>query len=547
MIPPMFRLLALCIVGALALAGCSLTKVPTAVATVQTGARQVRLQPSAAAATSTPSASVANALDKAPMPKATEAPPSRCGDDESDRTARRVRANVRVDYQTKSVEVAEIIRFYNREAASLRAIILDVQTNQWEDSFALSQLTVNNQPADFELRLNRLAIGLDAPLDSGCWLEIELKFRLQPAAIRDGLRSYRGFFGYSPRQLNLGHFLPTVAARVAGDWRIHEPIGIGEQVVYDVTDWHVKLSVTGAGEALALAAPGTVTALAGGNWEIELRSSRDFALSLSEEMRRHDLQISDDLAVEVYTFADARINANGLQLDGAEHVLAETEKALAHFGGLFGAYERERFVIVQGDFPDGMEFTGLVFVGGAWFTNFAGGQQNYLTLISVHEIAHQWWYATVGSDSALNPWLDEALATYSEYLFIERFYPAYRNWWWSFRVANFFPQGMVDSNVYEFATAREYINAIYLRGVQMLHNLRVDIGDEAFFNLLRAYLAAGAGQIADPTMFWRQLQPEQRPLTLATRGEYLRVFDDQSLFAAPENAAAQPSAPEESP
>ena len=127
--------------------------------------------------------------------------------------------------------------------------------------------------------------------------------------------------------------------------------------------------------------------------------------------------------MEVYTFADARINANGLQLDGAEHVLAETEKALAHFGALFGAYERERFVIVQGDFPDGMEFTGLVFVGGAWFTHFAGGHQNYLTLISVHEIAHQWWYATVGSDSALNPWLDEALATYCEYLYIEAILP----------------------------------------------------------------------------------------------------------------------------
>ncbi len=542
----MFRLLALCIASAVALAACSLSKAPAAVATIQTGAQQVRLQPGAAAAASTPSALAANAPDKAPMPKATDAPPSRCDDNEGGRPARRIRANVRVDYQAKIVDVAEIIRFSNREAAPLHAIVMDVQTNQWEDSFALSQLTVNGQPADYELRLNRLAIPLDAPLDAGCWLEIEMKFRLQPAAIRDGLRSYRGFFGYSPRQLNLGHFLPSVAARVAGDWRIHEPIGIGEQVVYDVADWQVKLSVTGAAETLALAAPGTVTALGGGNWEIELRNSRDFALSLSEELRRHELQISDDLAVEVYTFADARINANGLQLDGAEHVLTETEKALAHFGGLFGAYERERFVIVQGDFPDGMEFTGLVFVGGAWFTHFAGGHQNYLTLISVHEIAHQWWYATVGSDSALNPWLDEALATYCEYLYIEQFYPAYRNWWWSFRVANFFPQGMVDSNVYEFATAREYINAIYLRGVQMLHNLRVDVGDAVFFKLLRDYLAAGAGQIADPTMFWRQLQPDQRPLTMTTRGEYLRASDDQSLFANAENAAAEQAAPEES-
>ena len=141
----------------------------------------------------------------------------------------------------------------------------------------------------------------------------------------------------------------------------------------------------------------------------------------------------------------------------------------------------------------------------------------------------------VGNDAALNPWLDEALATYSEYLFIESHYPAYKNWWWSFRVAGFFPQGKVDSEVYEFATAREYINAVYLRGVQMLHNLRVDIGDEAFFRLLRDYLAAGDGEIADPTLFWRQLAPEQRDLTVATRTEYLRQHDDNALFGAVEN------------
>ena len=144
----------------------------------------------------------------------------------------------------------------------------------------------------------------------------------------------------------------------------------------------------------------------------------------------------------------------------------------------------------------------------------------------------------MGSDSALNPWLDEALATYSEYLFIEKHYPANKNWWWTFRVAGFFPQGMVDSNVYEFSTAREYINAIYLRGVQMLHNLRVNIGDDAFFNLLRSYLSAGNGRIADPTMFWNQLQPEQRALTKATRSEYLSAFDDHTLFGDPEAAVA---------
>ncbi len=543
---PMFRIFHLCIASTLALAGCNLARSSLPAATVEAGEGRLRLQTSPIPATATLGALIQEVNENGAGPPPAEATPSRCVDAEEDRPARRVRADAHIDYETKSADVAQAIVFHNREALPLDAIVLDVQANQWEGSFQLLELTVNGETVAYELNLNRLEVNLDEPLAAGCWLELGLKFRLQPEEIRDGLRSYRGFFGYSPRQLNLGHFLPTVAARLDGDWRIHEPIGIGEQVVYDVGDWRVNVSVDNAADTLVLAAPGTVTALGAATWDVELLNSRDFAISLSDAWLRTELKLANDVTVEVYSFADAQIYANGIQLDGADHVLQETEKALDLFGRVFGAYARDRFVVVQGDFPDGMEFTGLVFVGGAWFTNFDGGPQNYLTLISVHEIAHQWWYARVGSDSALNPWLDEALATYSEYLYIEEHYPVYKNWWWTFRVASFFPRGTVDSDVYEFATAREYINAVYLRGVQMLHNLRVDIGDEAFFELLRAYLSAGDGQIADPTLFWRQLPPAQRDLTQATRLEYLRQHDDDALFGAIENELTA-TAPEESP
>ena len=503
--------------------------------TVESGERRVRLQASPIPATATLGALIASATESDASPTPTEATLARCDDDGDKRPARQVSAEINIDFATKSADVVQTIVFRNREALPLDSIVLDVQANQWEDGFQLMDLTVEGASADYDLNLNRLRVSLGEPLESGCRLEIGLKFRLQPAPIRDGLRSYRGFFGYSARQLNLGHFLPTVSARLDDDWRIHDPIGIGEQIVYDVADWLVTVTVENAPDALSLAAPGRVTPLGQTTWDIELLNSRDFAISLGDGLNATKLQLGNGVTVEAYTFADAQIYANGVRLDGADHVLKETEKALPLFEKLFASYDRERFVIVQGDFPDGMEFSGLVFVGGAWFTSFDGGPRNYLTLISIHEIAHQWWYARVGNDSALNPWLDEALATYSEYLFIETHYPAFKNWWWSFRVAGFFPQGKVDSDVYEFATAREYINAVYLRGVQMLHNLRVDIGDEAFFQLLRAYLAVGDGQIAEPTLFWRQLAPEQRDLTLATRREYLRQHDDKVLFGAADN------------
>ena len=529
MIPLMLRSITAIIFGGILLTGCNLSSAADAYDAARENAGRVRLSASTSVARAEDSTVTPMPVAATATPIAPEPTPNRCAADE-DQPTRRIQADVRIDYATKTTEIVERIEFVNREDAALDEIILDVQANQWEDSFWLEDLTVSGDAADYELQQNRLAIHLKEALATGCWLEIGLTFRLQPAEIRDGLRSYRGFLGYSSRQLNLGHFLPTVAARVAGQWRIHEPSGIGEQVVYEVADWQVNVTVNNAAPSLVLAAPGTVDSLVNQSWRISLPGSRDFAMSLSEEFVVREQQINDQLSLAVYTFADARINAGGQWLDAAEHALQEAVKALDLFGQRFGEYGRARFVIVQGDFPDGMEFSGLVFVGGAWFYQFDGTPKNYLTLIAVHEIAHQWWYARVGNDAALNPWLDEALATYSEYLFIESHYPAERNWWWSFRVAGYFPRGKVDSTVYEFQTPREYINAVYLRGVQMLQNLREDIGDDAFFDLLRAYSAAGAGLVADPKLFWRHLSEAQRPLSLDTRNEFLRDPDVNALL-----------------
>ncbi len=516
MIPPMFGLLTVFAICASLLTACNLKSAPPA-------------EPAALAdadSTAAPEAAPAVATDLEPASQPTlkatepEPTPDRCRA-EAERATRRISADVTVDYQAKSAVISQRIQFLHREAVALDQIVLDVQANQWRDSFSLAELTIAGQPAPYQLELNHLLIDLDAPLAPGCWLEISLRFHLSVAEIRDGLRSYRGFLGYSPRQLNLGHFLPTVAARLGGDWRIHAPAGIGEQIVNAVADWEINLTVDKASESLKLAAPGSVTARGDQSWTIQLRQSRDFALSLSEEFALTEQQLADGRSLAVYSFADAQVNDRGLIMDGAAHTAQEGIKALELFERLFGRYPYDRLVIVQGDFPDGMEFTGLVFVGSAWFYAFDGTEKNYLTLISVHEIAHQWWYARVGNDAALNPWLDEALATYSEYLYIEAYYPDEKNWWWYFRVAVYLPEGGVDSAVYEFRTPREYINAVYLRGAQMLQNLRDNIGDDNFFQLLRSYYKAGDGRIADPALFWRQLAPDQQPLTAATRNEFL--------------------------
>ena len=515
------------------LCACNLGSVPPAADSAPSNAPNLRLDVTSEPASPTRSAAPENTAAPA---KSTPSYPYACGIDDGASAARQVAARVDIDYAQKAASVDQRLSFTNREDAPLQSIVLDVQANQWDDSFVLDELLVDESPAYHELDSNRLEIPLATALPPGCAIEIEIRFRLLPDVIRDGMRAFRGFFGYSPRQLNLAHFLPNVAARINTQWRIHSPANFGEQIVYDLADWRVEVHVQGATQDLQLAAPGEIKEVEPGFWQVELRGSRDFAISLSEKFQLHEGRTASGVGVAVYTLRDSQAGVNINGKNSASHVLTITIRALELFERLFGKYPRDRLVVVQGDFPDGMEFTGLVYVGSAWFAQFDGTPYNYLTLVSVHEVAHQWWYALIGSDAALHPWLDEALATYSEYLFIESHYPADKNWWWTFRVAGYFPQGDVDSKVYEFNTFREYINAIYLRGAQMLHNLRQDMGDEQFFQLLRSYAEIGTGQVVDPKLFWTLLPAEQAPLTIDTRNEFLRDPGVDSLFALAESA-----------
>lgn len=426
-----------------------------------------------------------------------------------------------INYLTHTVNIEQTIRYINATGNDLNQIILNVEANRWNQVFSFTgPVRALGAVMNHTLDSKRLIIDFPEALSVNCEVTINLAYQLSMPLIGVGVFASKGFFGYSERQLNLGHWLVTVPTRQNDNWIVRDAFIIGEQEVLETADWDVTLIMIDAPENLIIVAPGTVTQLSSIMWRYIHHNSRDFTVSISDAYNIRS-QVSDTgVTVELYTFDDAVITLNGQQVDTSAPTLEWATTSLEMYTDLFGDYPYERLIIIAGDFPDGMEFSGLVFVSNDWFARYPGSPGSYLMLITVHEVAHQWWYGRVGNDSAVDPWLDEALSTYAEFIYVEEFYPSLRDWWWRFRVDSFAPDGFVDSTIYQFDNVRSYINAVYLRGVRMMDDLRTDLGTEPFFDLLFAYAEAGDGQVASPELFWSLMTPEQLQQTQVTRETY---------------------------
>jgi aminopeptidase N len=160
------------------------------------------------------------------------------------------------------------------------------------------------------------------------------------------------------------------------------------------------------------------------------------------------------------------------------------------------------------DFNDGMEYSAFFYLSRDFYNLYTNATDavNYLIFVAAHETAHQWWFEQVGNDQAGQPWLDEALSTYSEHIFYEGAYPDLVSRWWAYRVDFYQPQGFVDIPIYEGQGFRPYTNAVYFRGAHFLDDLRQRLGDDIFFAFLQDYLNQEKGRIASSADFFSILK-----------------------------------------
>ncbi|MCL4268424.1 MAG: hypothetical protein KJZ72_02715 [Anaerolineales bacterium] len=407
--------------------------------------------------------------------------------------------NTTIDYDAHIVTVDETILYPNQTGNQLNTLVLAVTPNLWDGSFSLTSIAIDGEPVTtYTLNGQRLDISLASFLPAGGVTEIKLGFTLSlPFAEQEdpGISRPR-IYGYTTRQINLVNWYPFVVPNINGEWILHDPWYYGEHLVYNSADYEVNLKFSDSATAPIVASSGVPEALPDGT-RYTLTSARTFALAASREFQTSSTQVGDVTLTSYYFPFNER---------GGQGALQASAQALQVFGSKYGPYPHKSLAIVMGDFNDGMEYSAFFYLSKDFYNLYDGTPGNYLTFVAAHETAHQWWFEQVASDQALQPWLDETLATYSERLYYENTYPDIVSWWWSYRIDFYKPEGFVDIPIYEGQGFRPYTNAAYFQGAHFLEKIRQRIGDEAFFAFVQDYLNQGRGKIVTANDFFRILR-----------------------------------------
>jgi hypothetical protein len=389
--------------------------------------------------------------------------------------------DVSLDYAGHRIQVAQQILYLNQSEEILTELALAVEGHRVGGLFELQSLRVGGLDLDtVEISGDRLAFALPEPLATGAVLPIELSWRLVLPARAAPL-------GYTARQAHFVDWYPFVPPRRDGAWLLPAAGAVGEHLAYESADFTVRITVEGE-DAVVVAAPGE---LAPGHYE--LNHARRFSWSASPDYVRTAGE-QDGIPITVY--------ANSQYSEPAAAALEAAQRALEVYPSLYGPYPHSAVSFVAADFLDGMEADGFFFLDTTYFAGYAGNPISFLPMLTAHEVAHNWWYGQVGNNPAAEPWLDEALAIYSEVLYYENTDPELVDDWWAFRVDRLAPQGAVNSSIYDHAGFTPYVHAVYLRGAQFIQDLRELIGDEAFFAFLRDYADTYAGQIVTSDDFF---------------------------------------------
>jgi len=412
-----------------------------------------------------------------------------------------------VAYDASTFSGVQAVDYTNTEDVALDRVYFRLIPNGkgsfGNGSLAVTKMTVAGKAVDLQPGGDRsvLEAPLASPLSPGQKVQFTMAFEGRVPQDFGGSETPAGYgiYNLSDGVMALSGWYPILAVYDEDGWNLDPVSDIGDSIYSDISLYSVnlttdsKLKVAATGVTLERQVDGTAA-----QEHIESGPARDFFLTLSP-----------DFEVVSQTIDGTQVNSYYLpgHQDSGETALNVASRSLEAYNELIGPYPYTELDVVEAPMRNasGVEFPGIVLIGAFQYVN---PQSSSFAVTVAHEVAHQWWYNVVGNDVFDDPWLDEALTTYTSLFYLEHtFGPASANGlrdYWQGRYDDLIrdqKDAPVAGSLAFFEGLNQpgiYSRAVYNKGALFFQALRDQIGDDAFFAALRDYYHGLAYRIARP-------------------------------------------------
>ncbi|MBN1678722.1 MAG: M1 family metallopeptidase [Anaerolineae bacterium] len=405
-----------------------------------------------------------------------------------------IEANLRFEDGVAVLYGAQRVRYTNRSADTLNEITFRLYANlpALGGRMVIYQAEVNDVPVEPGIteRESVMILSLDDPLEPGESVEMEMTFSV---AAERGLNASYGAFGFQKDVFSGPEWYPTLSVYEEGSgWWLDRPTPQGDAAYTESGLYEVMLTVP---ENFVVAMSGSeIDAFASGNdtmtYHYVSGPMRD-SLLVASPVFGVLTDYVDDIAVNVFYWPGDE--------SAAEEILEMATDSVRIYNEKFGPYPFAELDVAETFNYTGIEYPGIIVLADR---NWERGNQ-FMEITTAHEVAHQWWYSLVGNNQVTQPWIDESLTSYSEYVYMRDVHGEDRakDLRDSDRdIYNFYrgtgaPDLVLDLPVTSYVD-NNYGVIIYVKGPLFYYELEQVLGREIFFDAVNHYFERNRYEVA---------------------------------------------------